>query len=69
MQSDGNYSFLGDVVSDCFNKMYWDEDNILDQIYMCSYYYYDDFNHLLHYRKMHTNITKTLKSNFISSML
>ena len=32
MQSDGN-SFCGDVVTGSFNKISWDEDNILDQIY------------------------------------
>ena len=36
MQSDGN-SFGGDVILDTFNIAYWDEDNILDQIY-CSIY-------------------------------
>ena len=38
MQSDGN-SFYGNVVSNRFDKAYWDEDNILDQIsknnYVC----------------------------------
>ena len=36
MQSDGN-SFYGDVVSDRFTKTFWDEDNILDQIYKIKY--------------------------------
>ena len=36
MQSDGN-SFYRDVVLDSFNKVSWDEDNILDQIYKSKY--------------------------------
>ena len=36
MQSDGN-SFCGDVVSDSFNKKFWDKDNFLDQIYKSNY--------------------------------
>ena len=37
MQSDGN-SFGGDVVSDSFNKTFWDENNILYQIYKNQYF-------------------------------
>ena len=36
MQSDGN-NFCGDVVSDSFNKTFWDEDHILDHIYKSKY--------------------------------
>ena len=36
MQSDGN-GFYGDVVSDSFNNIYWDEDKILDQIHEIKY--------------------------------
>ena len=36
MQSDGN-SFCGDVVLNSFNKVYRDEDNILDQVYKWKY--------------------------------
>ena len=32
MQSDGN-SISGDVVLDSFNRAFWDEYNILEQIY------------------------------------
>ena len=32
LDTDGN-SFCGDVVSGSFNKNFWDEDHILDQIY------------------------------------
>ena len=44
-QSSSN-SLLGDVVLDSFNKVYRDEDSILDQTYrtqICSAFYYDDF--------------------------
>jgi len=37
MQSVGN-SFGGDVVLDSFNKTFWEEDNILDQIYKSKYF-------------------------------
>ena len=46
MQSDGN-SYCGDVVLDSFNKVYWDEDTILEQIYKRKYvriFYSNDFN-------------------------
>ena len=36
MQSDGN-SFCGDVISDSFNKKFWDKKHILDQIYKSKY--------------------------------
>ena len=36
MQSDG-ISFRGDVVLDSFNRAYWDEDTILEQIYKSKY--------------------------------
>ena len=36
MQSDGN-RFCRHVVLDSFNKVSWDEDNILDQIYKSKY--------------------------------
>ena len=39
-------SILGDVVLDSFNKVYRDEENILDQTYpkqICSDFWYDDF--------------------------
>ena len=57
--------FLGDVVSDTFNNVSWDKDNIWDQIYIkqiCPGFYYDDFWFSLLFTKMHTNhwiITKT----------
>ena len=36
LQSDGN-KFCGDVVSGSFNKIYHDEEKILDQIYKSKY--------------------------------
>ena len=66
MQSVGN-SFYGDAVLDIFNKVFRDEDNILDQ--MCSYFYYADFDSLKHYSKMHTSTTAGLNPNFLSSLL
>ena len=39
-------SLLGDVVSDSFNKVYRDDDSILDKTYrkqICSEFYYDNF--------------------------
>ena len=36
MQSDGN-SFCKDLILDSFNNAFWDEDNILDQIYESKY--------------------------------
>ena len=36
MQSDGN-SISGDVVLDSFNRVFWDEYNILEQIYKSKY--------------------------------
>ena len=36
MQLDGN-GFCGDGVTDSFNKAYWDDNNILDQIYKSKY--------------------------------
>ena len=56
MQSDGN-SFYGDVVSDSFNKISRDEDNILDQIYSSKYIRIIIMMILIlqHLAKMHTN--------------
>ena len=67
MQSDAN-SLCGDVVSDSFNKICRNEDNILKQIYkskyVCLYYYFYDFNSYL----IHTVTTVALKPNFMNSL-
>ena len=63
-------SCRGDVVSDTFNNVSRDEDNILDQMYkeqICPDVSYDDFWFSLHYTKMHTIIELSLKPNFMGS--
>ena len=54
-------SLLGDVVLDSFNKVYRDEDSILDQTYrkqICLY-------NISYNTKMHNNIEVALKPNFM----
>ena len=63
--------FLGDFVLDSFNKAYRDEDKMYSKYIrlICSNFYYDDFNTLYQYSKVHINKTTGLKPNYMSSLL
>ena len=52
MRSDGN-SICGDAVLNSFNQAFWDEGNILDQVYESKY----------------VRIFNMIKPNFMSSLL